>query len=77
MAKESQNKGKVNVSRGFIVPILLAFIDQYNLVRSRRLDISLLLFGLYGPRFRLGPLKHKKKKKKKISKRQAIKGVSF
>ena len=77
MAKDSQNKGKVNVSRGFIVPILLAFIDQYNLVRSRRPDISLLLFGLYGPRFRLGPLKHKKKKRKKISKRQAIKGVSF
>ena len=77
MAKKVKTKKNVNDSRGFIVPILLAFIDQYNLVRSRRLDISLLLFGLYGPRFRLGPLKHKKKKKKKISKRQAIKGVSF
>ena len=78
MAKKVKTKKNVNDSRGFIVPILLAFIDQYNLVRSRRLDISLLLFGLYGPRFRLGPLKHtKKKNKKKISKRQAIKGVSF
>ena len=65
MAKKVKTKKNVNDSRGFIVPILLAFIDQYNLVRSRRLDISLLLFGLYGPRFRLGPLKRKKKKKKK------------
>ena len=63
MAKKVKTKKNVNDSRGFIVPILLAFIDQYNLVRSRRLDISLLLFGLYGPRFRLGPLKHKKNKK--------------
>ena len=64
MAKESQNKGNVNDSRGFIVPILFAFIDQYNLVRSRRPDNSLVLFGLYGLRFRLGPLKHKKKRKR-------------
>ena len=77
MAKESQNKGNVNDSRGFIVPILFAFIDQYNLVWSRRPDISFVLFGLYGLRFRLGPLKHKKKKEKEVSKRQAIKGVSF
>ena len=73
MAKESQNKGNVNGSRGFIVQILLAFIDQYNLVRSRRPDISLVLFGLYGPRFRLGPLKHKKKKKKKKKKSANVK----
>ena len=63
--QESQNKENVNDSRGFIVPILLAFINQYNLVRSRRPDISLVLFGLYGPRFRLGPLKHKTHTKKK------------
>ena len=67
MAKESQNKGNVNDSRGFIVQILLAFIDQYTLVRSRRPDISLVHFGLYGPRFRLGPLKHKQKNKNKKS----------
>ena len=70
MAKESQNKENVNDSRGFIVPILLAFIDQYNLVRSRRLDISLLLFGPYEPRFRLGPLKYTKKEKKSANVRQ-------
>ena len=46
MAKKVKTKKNVNDSRGFIVPILLAFIDQYNLVLSRRLDISLLQFGL-------------------------------
>ena len=70
MAKKVKTKKNVNDSRGFIVPILLAFIDQYNLVRSRRLDISLLLFGPYGPRFRLGPLKYTKKEKKSANVRQ-------